>query len=161
DENHLFLVSRYAHILYQITKNNSYSKKARKAYYELAIQYHGQLSEGGSRTIHDFVEVAEAYAKLSAVTKFQQDQCKQQIIAWYRSPNQHLFYYTRMVEVIVGSALFKRQDLAGFTANAITTWRQTQTRSHDEDHLEVCLKLARKEGADVKAIYHLMAEIQL
>ncbi len=160
NETHTYLIARYSHILYQKTKNNSYAKQAIKAYHALAKEYHEKLASG-EKNVHDFVDVVEAYLQISTAVKEHPDLCKNQIIEWYQSPNQHLFYYTRMIEVIVESTLFKRQDLIAFTTNAINIWQQIQVRSHDEDHLEICLKLAKKEGADVKAIYRLMAELQL
>ena len=160
NESALFLIARYAHILFRKTRDNRFAIQAISAYQQLAAQYLTLLSSGERNNI-DFMDMVEAYAHLSFTVKYQVETCREQLIWWYENPNQKPFYYELFLKLFIASKLFKPLHLTGFTEKALTYVSQMNFGYEAEDFLETCLALAKKEQADKQPIYTRMAENQM
>lgn len=154
------LIARYAHILFLITKNRTYALRALDSYKNIANKYYQQLL-AEKKNIYDFTEIIHAYLTLATSIKHEIDETRNYILNWYNKKNHHLFYYLRFLEIILDSPVFKRRDLIGFTEQALHTWQNTRSYQHDERYMEMCIRLAKKEGYDIKIIYKHLAEIKL
>lgn len=159
-ESNLFLIARYAHILYKKSRDNRYARLAIPAYHRLASEYLLLLETKNKNNI-DFMDMVEAYALLSSSVKYEIEECIAQIIAWYEKPDQEPFYYECFMQLIAASKLFKPLAVKGFTAKALTYVHQLPYGFEAEDFLNSCLALGKKELADQDPIYLLMAENQL
>ena len=160
EEENPFLSARYAHILYTLEKNNSYAYKAADAYLVLAKDYLRKVY-AEDHHVNGFMDLVEAYSGLCTATKYDIEGCKQQINDWLVLPGHHLYYYEELLELIAKSRIFKRSDIIGYTDRATDLFAQYREDSHIESFLEVCLLLAKKEGAPLKPIYKIMGQTQL
>lgn len=159
-ERNDILIARYAHILFLRTKNRTYALRALLSYHNIANNYYEQLL-AEKKNIYDFTEIIHVYLKLATSIKYKIDETKSYILDWYAKKNHHLFYYLRFLEIILDSSAFKRVDLMGFTERAVDTWQNNRNYQHDERYMEMCIRLAKKEGYDTKIIYRHLAEIKL
>jgi|GEM_PF-2388336 len=154
------LGARYAHILFDVTKNRIYAIKAIGLYKKIALDYYQQLIDE-KKTIYDFTDIVYAYLKLAEPIKYKIESIKSEVFDFYHREKHHLFYYLRLLDIILKCPLFKRNDLLGCTINALDNWFKNRSYSHDEEFLKLCLTLAKKEGVNLKPIYVYLAEIHL
>lgn len=159
-EDRDILRARYAHVLFDTTKNRNYAIEAIEAYKNIAEAYYLLLLEE-KKNIFDVTEVIHAYLNFATAIKYDIEVIKAGIIAWYKREGHHLFYYLRLLDIILKSPLFKRNDLTGYTALALEDLAKNRSYSHDEDYLKLCLTLAKKEGVNLKPIYIHLANIHL
>jgi len=155
-----YLVARYNHILFLVLKNNSYAHHAVGAYHTLAQDYLQKLHTENHH-VNGFMSLVEAYVNLSVSTKYQIGTCKTQLLKWFDEQNQHLYYYERFLRLFAKIKLIKRNDLTGYLERCLIIFDNHRTNSHNERFLEACVLLAKKEGVNMKAVYHLMADVQL
>lgn len=160
NETRPYLVARYNHILFLLSKNNSYAHIAIDAYYLLANDYLTKLQSKGYH-VNGLSCLVEAYAYLTTSTKYQVDTCKTQLQKWFDETGQHLYYYESFLRLFAEIQIIKRADLNGYTEKCLSIFDKHKTDSHNESFLESCLLLAKKEGVSTKPIYRLMAETQL
>lgn len=159
-EKRHYLVARYNHILFLLLKNNNHAHMAIQAYYSLAKDYFSKLYTE-KHHVNGFISLVEAYVNLSISTKYEIVKCKAQLFKWFNQQNQHLYYYESFLRLFVEIKIVKREDLNGYIEKSLNIFESHKTDSHNEDFLEVCVLLAKKEGVSTKPIYRLMADTQL
>ena len=155
-----YLFARYNHILFLVLKNNSYAHHAVGAYHTLAQDYLQKLHTENHH-VNSFMSLVEAYVNLSVSTRYQIGECKTQLLKWFDEQNQHLYYYERFLSLFCETKIIKRNDLEGYLKKCLAIFSNHRTDSHNESFLKACVLLAKKEGVDVKTVYHLMADVQL
>jgi hypothetical protein len=153
----VFLIARYNHILFLKKKHQHYAIKAIEAYSQLAKKYFNQLANQ-EKCINDVMEVIKAGHHLSETIRYKPLEEKKRILDWWAQHGQGLYFYQNILELIVTSKLFKRVDVIGLTAQALSLKDMVEDCYDRDYYLEICLLLAKKEGYSISTIYVLIAD---
>ena len=145
--NNLFVKGRYANVLWQETKNNSYALITIDSYINLLRNF----------TIDDLnntIFFLEAILYISQTSKNSANEVKEFILS-YLDKTQNWFKY-QIVELMLKSKLFSRQELE-VISNNILNWLYDDNYFLNKYILETALSLFKKIGRSNSEIYSLLA----
>jgi hypothetical protein len=158
---HPFLTARYAHLIWMKGRHNKYAGQAIKAYKSLADLYLATKEQGDNR-FYLFCKTVGCYHNLSAITKHEVGDCKNDLLSWLRNETIPAIWKGRLIEVVTGSSLFKPTDLKGLTAlilNQVGNEQHGYTQT--KDLLESLLPLTQKENYGKEEVLDLLGENEL
>lgn len=161
EEEHPFLRSRYAHLLWLSKKHNKYAKAAVEGYKEVAKLYFQKVNEG-ERLLHNMCEVLKCYHTLSSTTRYKTEECKQELLSWLGKDDLPYLWKNTILGIITESPLFKPKDFQGLTYQLMAALKGAQYGySAEKNYLEALLPVAQKEGVSNKEILLWLGENEL
>jgi len=158
---HPYPKSRYAHILWLITKHNDFGNIAVNAYKELTSIYFEKSVEG-FQLFHEFCQVLHCYHRVSVAIKYDLDECKKELVNWLQNDKLPTTWKDNILDIILDSPLYKHADFQGLTSLMISYITNIDENYFvRERYLKSCLLLAQKEGILNNDIFNHLGENEL
>lgn len=157
---HPFPKSRYAHILWMITKHNVFGRLVLDAYRELVSLYFSKSLEG-HQLFHEFCEVLNCYHRISVAIKHDLDECKKELLNWLQNDKLPATWKDNILDIILDSPLYKHSDFQGLTGLMISYITNDEDYFLKGKYLKSCLALAQKEGVIKNEIFDLLGENEI
>jgi hypothetical protein len=161
EEEHSFLRSRYAHLLWLNKKHNQYAQTAVEGYKEVAELYFQKVNEG-QRLFHYLCEVLKCYHTISSTIDYKTEECKHELLSWLQKDDLPYLWKNTILGIITDSPLFKPRDFRGLTNQLMAALMNAQYGySAEKNYLEALLPVAQKEGVSNKEILLRLGENEL
>lgn len=145
-----WLISKYAHIVWQQTKHNDYAEIALKNY--LII-----INEFEKEEMHQLPVMLSAIIHISQKTKKEKDQVKKLVLKLLQDKSLGLKY--RNLKEAIDNNIFNKKELTEIAHN-LTSWVNDNLTSYftNKDLLRLGLNIYHKLGLDESILYELLAK---
>ncbi len=152
-----WIKSRYAHALWNITKNNQYSEIAIDCYLKIIYYLVSSSDSGKYSNISTFVE---CILFIGEKTKQKTELIKEKVLALLKSRKLPNYVKSHLLEIAVANPIIKPKELE-FTLEYITDWIEISSSFFfNQTTLNTAIKLSEKLQKSPKGYYKLLAENQ-